>query len=176
MDWKAVGKLVLGQVPIVGNLLSHNSGAAMALVANALGVGREPDQVAEAIKNDPDAFVKLKQVEAAHDEELKRLTLESEMAYLADIQSARTREVDIAKYTGGKDLNLYILAWVTVIGFFASFGIFTFVGVKNENSVALSLMIGALVSRFGSVYDYFFGSSKGSSDKNKILTAGNKEG
>ena len=44
--------------------------------------------------------------------------------------------------------------------------------IPSENR-EWSMLIGALISQFTTVLNYFFGSSKGSSDKNVLLTGSN---
>lgn len=40
----------------------------------------------------------------------------------------------------------------------------------NGNRDILTIAVGAVLAKFGSVVDYFFGSSKGSADKTKIMS------
>ncbi len=97
--------------------------------------------------------------------------LEEIKLWFADIQGARQREMEIVKATGSKDINLYVLAWAMVAGFFALLGFLLFVPVPADQSGVVFMLFGALSSGFGSVIGYFFGSSKGSSDKTQELKA-----
>ncbi len=65
-----------------------------------------------------------------------------------------------------KDLFMYVLGGLIAVGFFAVLGYLIFAGgYKNE----VGIVLGALVGAFSMVVSYFYGSSKGSADKDKLL-------
>jgi drug/metabolite transporter (DMT)-like permease len=68
-----------------------------------------------------------------------------------------------------KDLFMYVLGAVISICFFVVIGLLIFQGMPEQNSEVLYLAIGALIGFTGSVVNYFYGSSKGSSDKNEMF-------
>ena len=72
------------------------------------------------------------------------------------------------------DKHLYILAWVIVIGFFVLVAMTMFVNIQDSTGAVFMLM-GAMAAGFGSVIQYFFGSSKGSDDKTKYMAGVNKD-
>ena len=113
--------------------------------------------------------MKLKQIELNNKTELEKIALQRDEAYLKDTQSARDREVEIVKATGKKDINLYVLAWTIVTGFFISVGTLMFVSLPETSSQAVFLLCGALIAGFGSVIHYFFGTNKSSGDKTALL-------
>ena len=119
---------------------------------------------------DPNAIMQLKQAEMAHKERLQSLLLEEKELELKDVADARARERAIVEATGKKDLNLYILAWTIVGGFFALCAILMRVALPESSSEVVYLLFGGLVAGFTQVIAYFFGSSKGSSDKTRLLT------
>ena len=65
-----------------------------------------------------------------------------------------------------KELLMYILGGVIVVGFFSV------VGIKLYFHYDVQLEIGALIGSFASVVSYFYGSSKGSADKTDMLKGG----
>lgn len=67
------------------------------------------------------------------------------------------------------EIYMYVLGALIVIGFFVLLGLLIFKGVPSENKEVLYLVIGALISSFTGVVQFFFGSSKGSKDKTDIL-------
>ena len=170
MNWKDVGKKIIGQVPLLGSLFAGGAGEKVgSLIAGLFGVDNKPDSIIEALKNDPDAIIKLKQLEADNKLELQRLVLEDEKLRLLDVQSARQREISVVKLTGKKDVNVSVISYVVISGFFALTGLLIFVALPEGSSDAIFLLFGALAAGFGSVIQYFFGSSKSSSDKTKML-------
>jgi len=65
-----------------------------------------------------------------------------------------------------KDIFMYILGALIVIGFFITL-IFLIKAGTFENT--LNLVVGALIGAFATVVSYFYGSSKGSSDKTEMM-------
>lgn len=172
---KSLVKAVSKGAPIIGSLLGGPAGGAagtaISMLARAFGADPEnPEEILQAVKTDPDAFLKLKKLEAEHEQELTKLALQSEIAHLQDRQSARQREMDIVKSTGKKDYNLYVTAWAVLIGFFTLTGALMFYPLPQGSPQAVFMLFGALAGGFGQVLQYFFGSSKGSSEKTKLLT------
>lgn len=182
MDWKDVGKAVKRFAPMLGTVIGGPiggvAGGAVSLLCSAFGIEEEdaqdPAKVMAKIQMDPQWQVKLAEIESNNEIELQRLALQSDQAYLADRQSARTADVEKTKATGNRDTNLYVLAWVVVVGFFGLIGVLVFKQIPDSNEVAkvaLPMLFGALIAGFKDVLGYFFGSSKSSSDKTKLLVA-----
>lgn len=65
-----------------------------------------------------------------------------------------------------KDIYMYVLGAIVVIGFFVVLSFMIYIGGYDKD---LSIVLGALIAAFTMVISYFFGSSKGSSDKNDII-------
>jgi len=65
-----------------------------------------------------------------------------------------------------KEIYMYVLGAIVVFGFFA---IVIFKLTKGED---VQLETGALIATFTLVVGYFFGSSKSSADKTKIIADG----
>ena len=163
--------------PVLGTAIGGPAGGAVggavSLLMGAFGLGGDstPDQVAAAIAADPHAALKLKELEMTHQEELAKLALASDQAFLADRQGARQREVDVVKATGHSDHNLYILAWTVVVGFFALCGLLMQFPLPKDSNSVVFMLFGSLGTGFGTVLQYFFGSSKSSADKTQIIAA-----
>ena len=66
----------------------------------------------------------------------------------------------------GKNIFMYSLAALIAVGFF---GILAFLIHTNKFEAQVSIILGALVGAFTTIISYFYGSSKGSSDKNELL-------
>ena len=182
MDWKDVGDFVKKGAPLLGSVLGGPAGGAIGtLVSAAFGSDDDPEKLLPILKSDSEAVRKLKELEFKHYERLEELSieaarvqLEESKAYLADTQSARSREATIVQATGKKDVNLYILAWVVVGGFFILTGMLMLIPelAGRTNNAMVNILFGGLVSGFATVLGYFFGSSKGSTDKTQLLSIG----
>jgi len=179
MTWNDLAKVVKKSAPILGAAIGGPAGGAVggavSLLLGAFGLGEDAtaDQVAQAIQMDPQAAVKLRELEMAHRETLEKIVLEHERIRLADVASARARQVDSEKATGKRDTNLYVLAWVSVIGFYVILAIALVVDMPTSEmaKTALAMLFGALVGNTKDVYGYFFGSSKSSVDKTSLLAS-----
>lgn len=168
MNWKDIKGVIGKGVPLLGSLLAGSAGeTAGSLIASALGCEADPDVVADTLKTDPDAYLKLQELEMNHKVELQKIQLQEAETYLADRQSARSREIETTKATGKRDWFMHALAGLFVAGFFVLMGILMFRPVQ-ENTI-LTMVVGALVSGVSMVLSYFFGSSKGSNDKTALL-------
>ena len=87
--------------------------------------------------------------------------LQSKKMVFDDKSNARGREVEVTKATGKKDNSVTILAGVIVFGFFAGLISLVFVHLDKGSGAyeLLYMAFGALTMKFGTVVDYFFGSS-----------------
>ena len=79
MDWKDVGKSIASIAPALSGILAATGvgapaaaavAATGALISSALGVPNDPDSVGAALMTNPDATVKIKQIEADHGDHL----------------------------------------------------------------------------------------------------------
>lgn len=172
MDWKEAVSKITSVAPLVGSLFGPGGiliGTSVKLLASALGVEPSEEAVMKEIASNPDALLKLKEFEGNNRIELQKLALQQlGMAY-ADTADARKRQVEHEKATGKSDTNLYVLAWAVVVGFFLLLGLLLKFDIPAEQSPVVFMLFGALSTGFGQVLQYFFGSSKGSSDKTDVL-------
>lgn len=163
--WKELGKLVIKKgAPLLGGVIGGPAGAAIGgLVAKVFGGDpTDPAELMARVKADADAAGKLKQIEIENHTRLAEIDLEN-------TESARSREIEITKVTGKLNWPMYLLAGVVVVGFFAIIAILIFVNIPVGSKDIMFMLLGVLAAQFGAVCNYFFGSSKGSADKNKML-------
>lgn len=189
MDWGKVASTVGKVAPLVGTAfggpLGTVAGGVVSAVCSLFDVDPNdpaaPEMLDQAIQTDPNAALKLREFQLNNKVELEKIALQRDQAYLADRQDARARQVAVEKATGKKDVNLYILAYMFVFGFFVTIIIMTWLSLAGRLpadmpqyvTFLLGSLFGALTAGVTSVVQYFFGSSKGSSDKTALL-AGRK--
>jgi len=170
MNWSDIASTISKIAPAVGTMIGGPVGAIVGQgLSMALGVENKPDAVAEALKSDPEALVKIKQYEIDHKYDLQKLQLKSAQQELDDVKDARNRQNEHEKATGESDINLYVLAWTIVIGFFGLIGVMMFVSIPEASNNIIYMLFGTLGAGFGSVMQYFFGSSRGSKQKTLML-------
>ena len=69
-----------------------------------------------------------------------------------------------------KTIYQYVLGAIIVAGFFVATYLLIYNSVPVENNDVLNMLLGALMAQFVNVVAYFYGSSKGSSDKTEIMS------
>jgi hypothetical protein len=140
-------------------------GMAVKAIADKLGVADTVEAVTNAIQADPDAALKLAEID------LKQFELESK-----DRDSARDREVGLAAAGGSKlaQLVMPILAVGTVALTYLFVGILLFKVVPTEQQQLIIFALGFMTASAQQVLSYYFGSSKSSQDKTVALAKGSK--
>ena len=167
-------------IPIVAGLVSMLADKGLDLLSSAIdgGADKAKEYIEEktGIKLDKglsdEQVAELKKFEMSHKVELEKLALENKKEdnraaekatelVLGDKQNARGREIEVTKATGKRDSSVTYLAAVIVFGFFAGLISLVFVNLDKGSGTyeLLYMMFGALIAKFGTVIDYFFGSS-----------------
>lgn len=119
---------------------------------------------------------KLKLLEMQQTGELAKMANDTELtkAYLDDVASARNRESSVATSEHAPYLNKVIVP-ILAIGVLAlTFGLFAFVlfdkgNIDPTRKDILIYVLGVLSAIATQIISYYFGSSKGSSDKNEAI-------
>lgn len=178
--WDNIKELIGTSAPVIGTLLGGPAGGAVGgLIGKVLGVDNTPEAIELALMNNPDALLKIKELETSKELailqaelEHKRIDLgsvidnrkldnEKDQMFLSDKQSARSRQTDSEKATGKVDVALYVIAGVIVVAFFVSILALIFITLDKQSGTyeLLLMLFGALTTKFGTVVDYFFGAS-----------------
>jgi hypothetical protein len=191
MTWKDIGSVIGKAAPVIGGLLGGPVGtAAGKLVANVLGCEESPEAVQAELAKNPEAFVKLKTAEIKHKGKLAELALEEKRLLVnagiehrkidtADIQDARERDEKI-RASGSSNMRANLMIIGDVAGLLCCLAAMVYVSITaltGEGSAAMGVMngpLGYLAGQFGSglqsAHQFEFGSSRGSKDKDLMLT------
>lgn len=116
--------------------------------------------------------------ELAHEFRLKAAELDAEIeqAYLADRQDARDMRLKLAEL-GRTDWMLYAVGGAVVTGFVVTVLSAFLVGELEENQRYLIFSLAGLLGGMaGQVVSYFFGSSRGSAEKTRLMSGGPTNG
>lgn len=167
-------------IPIIAGLVSMLADKGLDLISSAIDGGADKakeyiedktgikldknltnEQVAELKKFEMTNKIELEKLALANKQEDNRHAEKKTEIITADKSNARNREIEVVKTTGKKDNTVTILAGVIVIGFFAGLISLVFVHLDKGSGTyeLLYMMFGALIAKFGTVIDYFFGSS-----------------
>lgn len=133
MDWKDVAKKVAGLgLPLLANALLPGSGAAVSAVAGAFGLTEvTPDAISQAIDRDPDAAVKLAQIQADKTVELARIVAQQETEARHDEtkdagQVNETMRAELAAASG------YRAGWRPLFGYMMALSVgLLFIGIVH---------------------------------------------
>jgi len=126
--------------------------------------------IVEATTNDPDALLKLKQVDSDLKVKLAEIGLSEDQLAVTDRVNARAREVAL----GGKDHVPMVLAYSVVGGFFLLLVALIFQGVPTTSHDIVIGMTGVLGGMAVAVTNYYFGSSSGSAKKTDAILSSTK--
>tara|TARA_R110002096_G_scaffold427197_1_gene637733 strand:+ start:75 stop:602 length:528 start_codon:yes stop_codon:yes gene_type:complete len=170
MNWDNVKSLIGNSAPIIGGLLGGPAGAGIGtLISSVLGVEDNPNAVINELKANPEAMLKLQQMQTTHKEKLEEFRLSEIEMNLKDVASARDRQIKSETATGQKDWNLYALAWLIVGGYFGLIFFLLSGTVPEDKTGVIYMLFGTLATAFGGVIQYFFGSSAGSKQKTDVI-------
>lgn len=135
---------VVGKVsPVLGSSLSSPvGGTLLTILANAVKAdpGNLKD-IIDKIKADPDADVKIKEMEAM----------------VNDLQSARNREVAFTNATKQRDWMVPFLAVIGAFGFLLTAWAVVLVQVEGDDKYFLYALVIGMGVQFAQVYNYYFG-------------------
>lgn len=68
-----------------------------------------------------------------------------------------------------KEIYMYLLAAVFIVGYFVLMGFILIKSIPVDNKDIALMLFGTLTATVAAIVSYFYGSSKGSSDKNEML-------
>jgi hypothetical protein len=166
MDWKDIAGKIAGAAPMLSAVLAATGvgapvaaavSAAGALISSQLGVPNTPDDVAQALITNPDAAIKLKELDVAHGEHLAELAnvqakqvLDAQVAQLETINTTmqvedKTREFswrDFWGYVSGVAFGFVVV----VVGYLVYKGVST---NHPEQLAAIPAIVGAFSTLFG---------------------------
>jgi hypothetical protein len=178
MNWKDIGKQIGNAAPLLGTLLAPITGGASVviggMVASALGTENSPDAVAKELSKNPDALLKLKELEMANEADLRK-------------QVIKLNEIELDKYKTAHDsykndgteankisesiinYNLPIIATLVLV----NISLVYFMRDKSEliaiASNIIGVAIGNLFNERQAIINFFFGSSIGSKEKDRKI-------
>lgn len=176
MDIKdIIGKAIDVASPLVSAFVPGGSmiSTGIKAIAGVFGIKEDevtPEKLNEILLHDNDFALKMKQAEQVFNIEAMKIETEQMKeetqrlkAQLADIQSARQREVSV------KDNVNKILAY-SVVGAFVALAAATLLGYAKVESALAGTLVGYISAKCEQVLSYYFGSSKGSAQKTELLS------
>lgn len=182
MNWSDIGNIVGRAAPMVGTLLGGPAGAAVgSLVASALGVNNDPDAVNSALANDPEALVKIQELQLNAKVQLQQLAVSLETTRIqADgaQYAAEAADRDSARQLAAKQPNDLVRPAITFIMLSGSLFIVIAIlmgwatdAIKDVNAaMTVGMVIGAWLTMTKETNGFWFGMTKESQKQNAIVT------
>lgn len=172
--------LLLGLAPTVAEwILGDKTGKAVGKVASIaqdiLGTS-DADQIERAVAADPNLALQFKQAVIAAAAEEKRMELEAIKAQLADVASARSQTVELAKAGSAIAWGAPVVSVIIAVGFFVMLYLIIRREIPEGSRDLANIMLGSLGSSFTGVVAYWVGSSAGSAQKTAALAAVGRSG
>ena len=165
--WESVKKVIGTAAPMIGSLIAGKGGEMLGgMVASALGVENTPEAIENELKNNPEAMVKLAQLESDERIKLKELSI-SVMSINLDERKAQLKDVQDARDKHKHHWMPAALAIGLGVMVSAMFTALLLVQPPKGFEQILIMIVGAVLTGFGAAINYWLGSTKGSADKSK---------
>jgi len=162
MKWSDISGLVGKAAPLIGTVLGGPAGATVgAMVASALGVDAEPAAVSQALHSDPEAAVKLKQLQLDNEKDLRAHAFKVLDAELKDIQNAR------GAHKHNPMPAIICIALTVLVG--AGAGLLFTMDIPEGNREIAYLLFGTLLAKWGDSIAYWVGTTRSSAEKTKLM-------
>ena len=140
MSWSDIKDAIGSAAPLVGSLLGGPVGGTVGtLIAHALGVPDSPDAVDAALKADPQALAKIRELEIQQSVQLQQLAVTAEQNRMAS-DTQRILAVNATMQAESKAEHVMQWAWRPFNGF--AFGVTLFL------NYALPALVNSLVIPF----------------------------
>ncbi len=149
---------------VIKNAFSGATGGFLQGASDIIGkIVKDPNEMAQVNEQ-------LKALADKHQETMAQLAEEQYEAQLKDTDSARQMEIAALKQESWFAKNqIHLLAISVTAGFFGLLTYMVKFDVPAANKDILNIMLGSLGTAWVSIVGFYFGSSKGSDDKNKII-------
>ncbi len=154
----------------MANFITDFFSAGAASVVTAIGDAIDKNVTSDEERKDLEN--EIEKARLSYDVEMKGLGISQEKAYLEDTASARDNQsrVQESEEAGFLAKNVHpILAFIVIGLTFTLYGILIWKKIDPTQKDIIIYILGALTTISTQVVAYFFGSSKGSQEKQKII-------
>lgn len=164
-DWKSIGLKVAKTAPLIGGLLGGPVGAVVGtvgnMVASALDTAPEPSEVAKALANDPDAYIKIKELENQNIANFREMAFQQTKLEVADRVNAR-------KTHNGHWMTITLPIILLAYLFFTTYCLMTTIIPPDSKEMLYNILSQLITVTIGAV-GYWTGTTRSSAEKNFLL-------
>jgi hypothetical protein len=170
---KAFKDTVFGKIlGKAGDIVPDVAGAVLKATVGGNPMGAVQDVIGALTgSKDPKAKAVVSELQLKMSEielEFSKVELEETKAYLGDVQNARQREIEMMK-AGKRDWFQTIVGSIGLIMLGFVLYVLVYKHIPDDNKTLFMHFIGIIEGVALSIFNYYFGSSKGSSDKTKLI-------
>ena len=188
--WDNIKEIIGTMSPVLGGMIGGPVGATVGtLIAKTLGVEDNPKAIEEALKNNPDALVKLRELENTKEIAILQMELETKKLgvnsiledkrmnndrnrdFLSDVQNARTMQIENLKQDDKFSKRfIYVLAafwsvFSAVYIILITFGTIPTANIRFADTI-LGFILGTIIA---TIINFFLGTSDKSGEKDLPL-------
>ena len=162
MDWKkTIGKLA----PTIGAAFGPLGAAGGAAIKELLGVPDATDEELKKYVQTPEGALKLKQAEYDYKVKMAQIQLDDNKSVDADRASARDRDTKL-KQTGYRNSRADLMILAVAVALIVDIVLLWQNPELPQGIVAIfNMMVGACLKMLGDAFQFEFGSSRGSKEK-----------
>jgi hypothetical protein len=157
---------IFGLIPTLGKAIAGDIGGAVQEGLKALGIeptgnDDEDKKIWEkaASRPTPEQIVRLKEADLQYKKDLSDKKLKIEELVVDTVKGSQ------AMYVATKDKTVPTLAFISAFGFIGMIIALFTVPVPEDNKGMIHTLVGNVFGLVAAVYTFYFGSSKGSQDK-----------
>ena len=175
-NYDSLVKAVSQFAPLLGSIIGGPAGGAIGgIIAHEFGGDiNNPDDLASRIVSDPNAQVKIIEIQNNTKVQLQQIIAQQAQAELvaqtAQVESDRLDRADARKNnTENKSIMPHLVSFMIIIGFFGAGYLLLAGGQTKSDAQVLFMMLGTLATAFGGVINYWLGSSSSSKSKDEAI-------
>ena len=161
MNWSELGKKVADFAPLLGSVLGPAGAGVGALISSEFGTENTPDAIGALLTGNPEAQVKLKEIELTHKAQLQEIKLQTLQAELGDKANARNSHKNSIM-----PAVITVLMSVLAVCYVACL---FFVDIPVSNKDMVNYFGGQLIAMWFASVVYWTGTTRGSEDKTRLL-------
>lgn len=140
MEWKDIAGEIVKFAPLLGTVVGGPAGPAIgALIASTLGTDNDPSAVKQALATDPEAAVKLAQLQSEQEVQLRTLAVTAEQNRLS-AETAQMQSVNTTMQSEAASEHWPTYSWRPFVGFVFGimlFGVYFVLPILHGYNVAI---------------------------------------